>query len=69
MDEPAAGLDTRESADTTYDELLDKLATRGFAGTTTRDIAFTSYGDGWTFLPEYLLDVERASGHQPRRRT
>ena len=27
-----------------------------------RDIAFTSFGDGWTFLPEYLVDVERLSG-------
>jgi len=27
-----------------------------------RDISFTSYGDGWGFLPEYLLTVERASG-------
>ena len=27
-----------------------------------RDIAFTSYGDGWLFLPEYLMDVERLSG-------
>jgi hypothetical protein len=27
-----------------------------------RDIAFTSYGDGILFLPEYLLDVERISG-------
>ena len=27
-----------------------------------RDISFTSYGDGWLFLPEYLLDVERLSG-------
>ncbi|HXD75757.1 MAG TPA: hypothetical protein VN628_18550, partial [Vicinamibacterales bacterium] len=27
-----------------------------------RDISFTSYGDGFLFLPEYLLDVERLSG-------
>jgi hypothetical protein len=27
-----------------------------------RDIQFTSYGDGWLFVPEYLLDVERLSG-------
>src|SRR5215471_14916388 len=27
-----------------------------------RDIAFTSFGDGWTFLPGYLVDVERLSG-------
>lgn len=27
-----------------------------------RDISFTSYGDGWTFLPGYLLDVEKLSG-------
>jgi hypothetical protein len=27
-----------------------------------RDISFTSFGDGWSFLPEYLLDVERLSG-------
>ncbi len=27
-----------------------------------RDIVFTSYDDGWTFLGEYLLDVERLSG-------
>jgi len=27
-----------------------------------RDIVFSSYGDGFLFLPAYLLDVERASG-------
>jgi hypothetical protein len=27
-----------------------------------RDISFTSYGDGWGFLPEYLFNVERLSG-------
>jgi hypothetical protein len=27
-----------------------------------RDIIFSSYGDGFLFLPEYLLDVERFSG-------
>jgi hypothetical protein len=27
-----------------------------------RDIVFTSYDDGWVFLANYLLDVERLSG-------
>ena len=27
-----------------------------------RDIVFTSYDDGWVFLANYLLDVERSSG-------
>jgi hypothetical protein len=27
-----------------------------------RDIAFTSFGDGWTFLAQYLLDVEWLAG-------
>jgi len=46
-------------------ELLFRAGGLSYIGSLSevhRDIEFTSYGDGWLFLPEYLLDVERLSG-------
>lgn len=46
-------------------ELLFRLGGLSYLGSLRdvhRDIVFTSYDDGWGFLPAYLLDVERLSG-------
>jgi hypothetical protein len=46
-------------------ELLFRAGGLSYIGSlrgVTRDISFTSYADGFLFLPEYLLDVERLSG-------
>ncbi|HUK35497.1 MAG TPA: hypothetical protein VLV86_16385 [Vicinamibacterales bacterium] len=46
-------------------ELLFRTGGQSYFGSLRgvhRDISFTSYGDGWTFLPDYLLDVERLAG-------
>jgi hypothetical protein len=46
-------------------EAIFRLGGQSYIGSLSgvrRDIAFTSFGDGWRFLPEYLLGVERLSG-------
>ena len=46
-------------------ELLFRVGGLSYIGSLRavhRDIVFTSYDDGWTFVGEYLLDVERLSG-------
>jgi hypothetical protein len=61
----AAGFAASSAAAALLMEVLFRIGGLSYIGSLRavhRDIAFTSVDDGWAFLPQYLIDVERLSG-------